>query len=196
MTVRDVQVADGQEETVPEIYASHVGVGTEIWPGAYIAAGTIIGRDCIIGANAVIGGPGFGYTEDEYGTGTWVPKSHDFKVVIGNNVEIGANTCIDRGSWRDTIIGSGTKIDNLVHIAHNVWVGENCLIIAQAMIGGSVTLEDGAWVGPGVNINQRLTIGRRAFLGTGSVVTRNVEPEMVMAGVPAKVMRRREATDL
>lgn len=177
-------------------YADHVGAGTLIFPGAYIEYGTIIGRDCIIGANAVIGGPGFGYTEDEYGTGTWVPKSHDFKVVIGNNVEIGANTCIDRGSWRDTIIGSGTKIDNLVHIAHNVWVGENCLIIAQAMIGGSVTLEDGVWVGPGVNINQRLTIGRRAFLGTGSVVTRNVDPEMVVAGVPARVLRRREATDL
>lgn len=137
-----------------------------------------------IGPNTVIGKSGFGYTRQE--DGTWVEKEHNFGVLIGDNVDIGANVCIDRGSWRDTVIGDGTKIDNLVHVAHNVHIGKNCLIVAGSILGGSVNIEDGVWVGMGARINQRLTIGSGAFIGSGAVVTKDVPSGRVFAGVPAR----------
>lgn len=154
-----------------------------------------IGRNCRIGPGVMIGFDGFGYEQDPYGLGTWVPKRHDCGVIIRDNVDIAANTCIDRGSWRDTVIGSGCKIDNLVHIAHNVVLEENCLVIAQAMLAGSVYVGRGAWIGPGARVNQRITIGERAFIGTGAVVTKNCKPNTVYAGVPAREIRPREERD-
>lgn len=146
----------------------------------------------MIGPGAVIGWTGFGYAwEDE----RWVQKTHEFGVVIEDGVEIGANTCIDRGSWRDTLIKSGTKVDNLVHVAHNVHVGRNCLLVAHCGLAGSVTLEDEVWVGFGAHVNQRLHVGRYAYVGTGAVVTRDVPAGMVVAGVPARVLRERTPDD-
>ena len=139
-----------------------------------------------IGANTVIGKEGFGYERRE--DGTWREKDHPFSVVIGDNVDIGANTCIDRGSWRDTVIGDGCKIDNLVHIAHNVQLGKNVIVVAGAVICGSVTVGDGAWIGAGAIINQRIDIGTGAFIGSGAVVTKNVPPKRIFAGVPARDM--------
>lgn len=170
-----------------------IGSNTVIYPHVSIADNVKIGRNCIIGPGTHLGTYGFGYFWDE--EEGWNSKDHEFTVVIGDNVHIGANTVIDRGSWRDTVIGSDTKIDNLVHIAHNVRIGKHVLVIAHAMVAGSVNIEDGAWIGPSSSINQRLTIHEGGFVGTGAVVTKDVPARMVVAGVPAKVLRERRDTD-
>lgn len=152
-----------------------------------------IGRNVKIGPGCVIGFDGFGYEETE--TGFWKPKKHKFGVILEDYVTVHANTCIDRGSWRDTVIGRGTRIDNLVHVAHNVQTGRNCMVVAHAGLAGSVTLEDNVWVGFGAHVNQRLTLHEGSFIGTGSVVTKDVPAKMVAAGVPARILREREARD-
>ena len=135
--------------------------------------------------NTVIGGPGFGFVKDN--DGTWLEIPHIGGVVIGENVRIGSNCCIDRGTINDTIIGDGTKIDNLVHIAHNCNIGKNCIICAGTVLCGSVTLEDDVWLAPGTLIREGLTIGKGAKTGLGAVVVKNVPPGALVYGVPAKV---------
>ena len=104
-----------------------IGARTSIGHGCYIGPTVTIGADCIIQSGAVIGEDGFGYERE--GNGRWAPKAHNFGVVIEDDVHIGANACIDRGSWRDTQICRGARIDNLVHVAHNVWVGEDAIVV-------------------------------------------------------------------
>lgn len=147
-----------------------------------------IGENVRIGPNCSIGFEGFGYEGDEYGDYHRFP--HIGKVIIGDNVEIGANTCIDRGALEDTVIGEGTKIDNLVHVAHGVRIGKNCQIVALTCIGGGVVIEDGAYIGIGAGIRNQITIGEGALIGMGAVVVKDVDPGAVVIGNPAKPMRR------
>ena len=107
-------------------------------------------------------------------------------VQIGDTVEIGANTCIDKGTLGDTVIGDGSKIDNLVHIAHNVKVGRSCAIIAHCMVGGSTVIGDYSWVAPSSCLRDQLVIGRHATIGLGSVVTKAVADGDTVYGVPAR----------
>jgi UDP-3-O-[3-hydroxymyristoyl] glucosamine N-acyltransferase len=107
-------------------------------------------------------------------------------VVIGDNVDIGANTCIDRGSYRDTVIGDGSKIDNLCHIAHNVQIGRDCLIIALSMVAGSVVIGDRSYVAPCSAIREHRTVGEDVFIGLGSVVVSDLESGSSAFGVPAR----------
>lgn len=144
----------------------------------------VIGDRCVVGPGARIGQEGFGHVQSE--SGDFVLRPHTFGVVIEEDVSIGANTCIDRGSWRDTTIGAGTKIDNLVHIAHNVIIGKRCLIVAQAEVSGSVVLEDESYLAPGALVRERLVIGTRSVVGLGAVVTKDVRPRVTVAGVPAR----------
>lgn len=138
----------------------------------------------MIGPGARIGQIGFGYAyDDEAG---WMQKPHKHGVHLDENVHVGANTCIDRGSWRNTTIGAGTKIDNLVHIAHNVQIGRRCAIVAGAEISGSCVLEDMVYVGPCASIRERLTIGEGSIVGMGAVVVKDVAPHTIVAGVPAR----------
>lgn len=161
-----------------------VGDGTFVHAFAWIGPLVTIGRNCVIGPGCAIGQDGFGYTRQN--DGAWVRKPQSHGVVIEDDVHIGANTCIDRGSWRDTHIGRGTRIDNLCHIAHNVTIGRDCMIVAQVMLAGSVRLGDGAYVAPCASVRQHITIGSRAFVGLGAVVVKDVaECECVM-GVPAE----------
>lgn len=157
----------------PVEIGAHVSIEGRVW----------IGPDVRIAAGCRIGQVGFGYEEGEDG---WCEKPHPFGVRIERGVHVGANTCIDRGSWRDTVIGAGSKIDNLCHIAHNVRVGVNCLIVAQAEISGSVVIGDGAYIAPGARIRERLTVGARAVVGLGAVVVANVPAGRTYAGVPAR----------
>lgn len=160
--------------------------GVEIGPGTVLAH-TRVGPGTRIGANCSLGLAGFGFDRTE--TGEWFRFPHVGGVDIGRDVEIGSNTCIDRGSLGNTCIGDGAKIDNLVHIAHNVRVGANALVIANAMLGGSAQIGEGTWVAPSASVMNQVTIGAGATVGMGAVVTKNVRDGVTVAGVPAKELQ-------
>ncbi len=161
-----------------------IGDRCVIGAGTVIKSQTEIGNDVLIGSCNVIGGDGFGYVKNEV-SGEYDHFPHFGGVKIMNNVHVGNNTCIDRGSLKDTIIGEGVKIDNLVHIAHNVEIGKNSIIIACSMVAGSVIIKENCWVAPSSNIRNALTIGDGAVIGLGSTVTKNVEINQTVVGNPA-----------
>ncbi|MGU3494060.1 UDP-3-O-(3-hydroxymyristoyl)glucosamine N-acyltransferase [Xanthobacteraceae bacterium A53D] len=194
-----------------------IGPGTEIGSGSVICAtavigpGVRIGRDSTIGpgvslthalvgnrviihAGARIGQDGFGYQPGA--VHLKVPQIG--RVVIQDDVEIGANTCIDRGALRDTLIGEGTKIDNMVQIAHNVVIGRHCIIVSQTGISGSATLEDYVVLGGQVGVVGHCTIGTGSQIAASSNVKGDVPPGVRWGGSPAKPVREwfREITTL
>lgn len=157
-----------------------IGSNTVIEPNVTILADVEIGNDCIIRSGSVIGSEGFEFKRTSKGI---LPVFHDGKVIIRDNVEIGACTCIDKGfSFRDTIINDSVKIDNLVHIAHGVHIGENSFIIACAMVAGSVNIGRNVWISPNSNIAPGLKIGDDAFISLGSVVTKDVDDGQQVTG--------------
>lgn len=164
-----------------------IGDNVVIRNNVVIECKTTIGDNTIIHSGVIIGADGFGYYEDKNNNIHKVP--HFGGVFIGKNVEIGANTCIDRGTLDDTIIEDNVKIDNLCHIAHNVHIMENSYIIAMSMLGGSCIIQKGVYVAPGVLVMNQVNIGEGSILGMGSVVTKNVESNKVVVGVPAKAIR-------
>jgi UDP-3-O-[3-hydroxymyristoyl] glucosamine N-acyltransferase len=164
-----------------------IGEGTVIGHGVSILEGCRIGANCTIHPGVVIGADGFGYERDE--DGAWVKFPHLGHVVIGDDVDVGANTCIDRGALGDTRVERGAKVDNLCHIAHNVVLGEDSVVIALSMIGGSTTLEPGAYVAPGAVVRNKVVIGARALVGLGAVVVGDVVADDVVMGVPARSRR-------
>lgn len=134
-----------------------------------------------IGQNTIIGGPGFGYEREDDGKLFRVP--HLGNVVIEDRVEIGSNTCIDRGVTGSTVIGEGTKIDNLVHVAHNVRIGKNCLIVAGSTIGGSCEIGDNVFIGINASIKQKVKIGSGAVIGMAAIVLSDVPDGLTVYGV-------------
>lgn len=179
---------------------AQIGSGTVIAAGAVIGPNVCIGRDCAIGAGASvlhaligdrviihpgarIGQDGFGYLPSPRGHQK-IPQTR--RVIIQDDVEIGANTTIDRGGVRDTVIGEGTKIDNLVQIGHNCTIGRHCLIVSQVGISGSVTLGDFVVLAGQVGIADHLTIGAGAVLGARAGVMSNVPAKARWAGFPAE----------
>jgi len=142
-----------------------------------------VGNNVIIGSNTTIGENGFGYNKLENGEIELFP--HYGRVIINDNVHIGNNTCIDRGSLSDTTISAGVKIDNLVHIAHNVQIGENSLIIACSMIAGSVVIGSNCWVAPSSAVRNAISIGKNTTIGIGSTVTKSVDDDQTVLGSPA-----------
>lgn len=167
---------------------STVGAGTVIEHNVSLLNKVTIGSNCIIHSGAVIGTDGFGYYLDRNGKPQKV--EHFGGVLIGDNVEIGANACIDRGTIDDTVIEDNVKIDNLVHIAHNVVLERDAMIVAGAIVCGSAKVCEKGYVAPGGIIKNQLKIGANAFVGLGAVVTRSVDAETVVAGVPAKSIRK------
>lgn len=161
-----------------------IGENCLIGAGTVIKSKTIIHDNVIIGCCNVIGGDGFGYVKNNY-NGSYEQFPHFGGVIIENNVHIGNNNCIDRGSLKDTIIKSGVKIDNLVHIAHNVEIGENSLIIACSMIAGSVIIGKNTWISPSSTIRNAITIGENSLIGLGSTVTKSVSNNQTVLGNPA-----------
>ncbi|NLB35194.1 MAG: UDP-3-O-(3-hydroxymyristoyl)glucosamine N-acyltransferase [Elusimicrobia bacterium] len=177
-----------------------IGDGVSIYPGSYIGCGVKIGAGSllypkvtimdkvtlgervVVNSSTVIGGEGFGFSTED-GRHLKVPQVGG--VSIGNDVEIGSNVSIDRGSPGDTVIGDGTKIDNLVQIAHNVEIGRNCLIISQVGIAGSTIVEDYAVLAGQAGIVGHIRIGSGAMVGAQAGVTRNVPPGQLVSGYPA-----------
>ena len=167
----------------------HIGANSIIHGNVRIHDNTNIASNVIIHSGAIIGSDGFGYEKNEFNV---LEKFQQLGgVIIESDVEIGANTTIDRGTLDSTTIGVGTKIDNLVHIAHNVKIGKYVAIIAHAMIGGSVTIKDYAWIAPSACIRDGVTIGENALVGLGAVVLNDVDNNNVVVGNPAKVIRKR-----
>jgi UDP-3-O-[3-hydroxymyristoyl] glucosamine N-acyltransferase len=164
-----------------------IGENCIIEPNVYIQSNTSIGNNVIIKANTVIGGGGFGYVKSS--SGEYEHMQHFGKVIIEDNVHIGSNTCIDRGSLSDTILKKGCRIDNLVHIAHNVIIGENSMIIANSMIAGSVEIGKNCWIAPSSSIKNGISIGENSVVGMSSLVLKSVPADMTVVGVPASVLK-------
>jgi UDP-3-O-[3-hydroxymyristoyl] glucosamine N-acyltransferase len=143
---------------------------------------------CIFHNNVSIGADGFGYRPSPDGRGlVKIPQIGN--VVIGNGVEIGANSCVDRGKFSSTIIGDGCKIDNLVQIAHNCIMGRACIMAGHSGLAGSVTLGDGVIIGGSASIKDHTTIASGAVVGAGSGVMNDVEAGKTVLGYPATEAR-------
>ncbi len=171
-----------------------IGPRTRIGPGSVLAAGVVIGADCdlvarvtvysgttlgervIVQAGAVLGGDGFGFVPDP-ATGKYHKFPQIGRLEIGDDVEIGANTTIDRGALEATIVGSGVKLDNLIQVGHNVRIGHNVVVASQSGISGSTVIEDGVIIGGQVGIADHVVIGSGVILGS-------------QAGVPTKKVIR------
>ena len=189
-----------------------IGRGSVIGPNTVIGAGVTIGRNAIIGSNcsiecahlgnnvvlhagARIGTEGFGWLEHGINNRK-IPQLG--RVILQDRVEIGANSAVDRGALGDTVIGEGTKIDNLVQIGHNCRIGRNCLIAGTTGIAGSTVLEDSVVVGAGCMTSGHLTIGFGSILAARTLVTKDVAPRSQMAGQPGVDIHqwRREVASL
>lgn len=182
---------------------AEIGAGSVIGANAVIGAEVRIGRDCSIGAGSVvansligdgvlihpgckIGQDGFGFVMGGQGH-LKVPQVG--RVIIQDNVEIGAGTCVDRGAIRDTVIGEGTKIDNLVQVGHNVSIGRHCVLVAQTGISGSATLEDFVVMGARSATDTNCTVGEGAQIAGTSIVHGDVPPGARYGGTPAKPVK-------
>lgn len=187
------------------VETTHIGRNVSIGHNCYISPDVIIGDDVVIEHNvsiinkavigdrvlihagARLGTDGYGYYTDINGLNQKV--EHYGGIVIGADSEVGANTCIDRGTLDDTVIGRNVKIDNLCHIAHNVKIEDNSMVIALSLLGGSSHLKRNSYIAPGVMVINQATIGEDAYVGMGAVVVRDVPDNKLVAGVPAKILR-------
>jgi UDP-3-O-[3-hydroxymyristoyl] glucosamine N-acyltransferase len=166
-----------------------IGENTIIGHNTVINEGSIIGQNVVIGSNNVIGGTGFGYVKDN--DRLYKQMNHIGNVIIEDGVEVGNNTCIDRAVMGSTILKKNCKIDNLVHIAHGVIIGENSLIIAHAMIAGSSVIGKNVWVAPGACILNKISVSDNSTIGMGAVVIKNVEIDGdIVVGNPAKSIKK------
>jgi UDP-3-O-[3-hydroxymyristoyl] glucosamine N-acyltransferase len=161
-----------------------VGADCELHAACVLREDTVVGDRCVLQPGVVLGADGFGYEVNEEGRFESVPQLG--RVVLEDDVELGANTTVDRGALGDTRIGRGSKLDNLVMVAHNCDVGEGVLVTAQAGLAGSVTVERGALILSQAGIVDHLRIGERAYVGPQSGVTRDVEPGERVLGTPAE----------
>ena len=183
-------------------------IGQNVSIGAYTVIGkAVIGDHCVIDANvriydavemgvgcnvkagAVLGGAGFGFERDAEGNRFRFPQIG--RLLIGDDVEIGANTCIDRGALSDTMIGNHTKINNLCHIAHNNVIGNNVAIAGCVNLSGGNIIEDDVWIAPNASLMGYVHIGENAMVGMGAVVVKDIPDNEVWIGNPAKKLRNK-----
>jgi UDP-3-O-[3-hydroxymyristoyl] glucosamine N-acyltransferase len=192
-----------------------IGAGTEIHANVTVGAGTVIGRDCllysgvhvyddttigdrvILHSGAVIGADGFGYAQVRADTGDATDEAivhrkirQVGRVVLEDDVEVGANATIDRAALGETRIGRGTKIDNLVTVGHNVRIGRHCILVAQSGVSGSTVLEDYVRIAGQAGLTGHLRLGRGATVGAQAGVTKDIAPGAVVLGSPAIDARR------
>jgi UDP-3-O-[3-hydroxymyristoyl] glucosamine N-acyltransferase len=161
-----------------------IGINTTIWSGTVIRERCIIGSYCIFHPNVSIGADGFGFRPSPDGRGL-LKIPHIGNVVIGNGVEIGANSCVDRGKFSSTVIGDGCKIDNLIQIGHNSKMGRCCIMAGSSGLAGSVTLGDGVVIGGGACISDHVTLGNGVQVGGMSGVINDYGDGAKLMGYPA-----------
>jgi UDP-3-O-[3-hydroxymyristoyl] glucosamine N-acyltransferase len=186
---RDVHLGDRVQvdEGVSIGNGASIGADTVIGPRVVCYEGSRIGSQVVIKAGAVIGGPGFGFLPDARGHHR-IP--HIGGCVVEDEVEIGSNSCVDRGSLDDTVIGQGTKIDNLVHIAHNVRLGRRCLVMAGVGIAGSTRIGDDVILAGHVGVTDHLVIGDGVRIAAKSAVFGDIPAGAVFSGHPARPHRQ------
>ena len=181
-----------------------LGAGALIHAGVRIGAGVTAGARLIVQFNAVIGADGFSFVtpepsgverareslgdQGESAAQSWARIHSLGAVTLGDDVEVGAASCIDRGTVRDTVIGSGTKLDNHVQIGHNVIVGDHCLLCGHVAVGGSTRIGDHSVLGGQAGVGDNLSLGAQVILGGGTKVLSNVPAGRVMLGYPAMKM--------
>ena len=161
-----------------------VGKGSFLHPRVTVLDGTSIGERVIIHSGAVIGSDGFGFVKKEDGSYYKIPQVG--RVIVEDEVEIGANVSIDRATIGETRIGKGTKIDNLVHIAHNVKVGENVVMVALVGISGSSSIGDGVILAGQAGVTEHVNIGSGAVVAAKAGVTKDIPPNLFVSGFPAR----------
>ncbi len=181
----DVKIADGAQISSQVFIGKGctIGEGTAIMPGARIYSDTKIGNHCIIHSNAVLGSDGFGFVPNEKGELQKVP--HSGNVIVEDYVEVGANTVIDRGSIGSTIIKKGVKLDNLIQIAHNVEIGENTGIAAQAGIAGSTSIGRDCLIGGQAGFVGHIKVGDKVQVQAQSGISKDIESGSKLYGSPA-----------
>lgn len=202
------------EQPVPFIHptaiiAPEARIGKDVTIGAYCVIGkaiigdgcildsnvrvyddVVMGKGCVVKAGAVLGSAGFGYERDADGNKFRFPQIG--QLVMGDYVEVGANTCIDRGALADTIIGDYTKINNLCHIAHNNKIGKNVSITGCVNVSGSNIIDDDVWIAPNSSIRGWVHIGVGAVVGMGAVVVKDIPRGETWVGNPARKMENRK----
>ncbi len=169
-----------------------IGDDTYIHPNVSIICPCVIGKSCEIFPGVVIGADGGGYY---FSDGIPYRERHFKGVRIGDNVDIGSNTCIDRGLLTDTRIGSNVKIDNLCHIAHNAVIEDNCLIIAGTIICGSAHIENSAYLAPASVVLNQIKVGRGSTVGVNSAAIMDVKKDTTVFGTPARKLSSKNETD-
>lgn len=169
-----------------------VGNNTLIGDGVKLVQNCSIGDNCVIQPGVVIGADGFAFERHQDGELEKFP--HIMGVKIGHKVEICSNSSIARGSLTDTTIGDGTKLDALVHVAHNVNIGKNCELTAGTIIGGSTKIGDMCWTGLNSTLKDNIRVGNNAVIASGASVIRDVQDGDIVAGVPAKSIKDKVTT--
>ena len=160
-----------------------IGEGTKLYPGVKIYEGCVVGKNCILHAGVVIGADGFGFAPREDGTFAKIPQLGN--VIIEDNVELGANTCIDRAKTDSTIIRSGVKLDNLIQVGHNVEIGANTVMSAQVGVAGTTKIGSNCFVGGQVGFADHIVVGNNCKIGSKSGLDKNVPDNEIRFGYPS-----------
>ncbi len=181
----DVEIGTRVTIEAGVVIDSNVSIGDDviIMANSVVRSGCKIGNRVIVQSGSVIGSDGYGYVQDEQGR--HIKRPHVGIVVLEDDVEIGANCCVDRATFGATVIKQGAKVDNLVQVAHNVTVGEGCLLVAQCGVAGSTTLGRGVVLGGQVAVTDHVTVGDRVMVAGQSGVAGNIEGGSIVGGYPA-----------